>query len=125
MLRHLRIGNVRDNKLHRRGGTNLEVCQVQILGINQDNNPMHGVFNNNQLGGMHKILLNNNRPQGGAHNLPLLNNKLLAGDKILLNNNPPRGTYRTPLNNNRPQGGARKTQLRNNLLRGVLQVQEV
>ncbi len=61
---------------------------------------MHGVFNNNQLGGMHKILLNNNRPQGGAHNLPLLNNKLLAGDKILLN---------------RPQGGAHKTQLHNNL----------
>ena len=74
MLRHLRIGNVRDNRFHHRDGTNREVYQEQILGANPVNNPIHGALSNNQQDGILKFLPSNNRPQGGAHKTQLLNN---------------------------------------------------
>ena len=124
MLRHLRIGNVRDNKLLRLDGTNKGVYKVQILGTSKDNNLMHGVLNNNLQDGMHKILLLNNRPQGGAHKLPLPNNNLPAGDKTPLNNNLQGGVHKTQLPNSLLHG-MHKILLLNNLLRGTLQVQEI
>ena len=70
MLRHLQIGNVRDNKFPHRDGTNKAACQVQILGTNLVSNPMHGVPSNNQQDGMRKTLLNSNSPLGGVRKLP-------------------------------------------------------
>jgi len=142
MLRLLRIGNVRDSRLHHLDGINREVYQVQILGASQGNNLIHGVLSNNPPHGMRKTLLNNNRPQGGELKTLLHNNKHLAGDKILLNNRPQGGELkiqlrnslfrnnlphgmRKILHNNRPQGGELKIHLRNSLLHGVRQGQQI
>jgi hypothetical protein len=131
LLLLLQIGNVRDNRFHHRDGTNREVYQGQILGVNLVNNPIHGMLSNNSpLGGAHKTLLSNNKHQAGDKCL-LNNNSLLGGAhktrprSSLLNNNPPHGMRKTQLNSKRPQDGTHQDRLLNNLLGGTRQMQQV
>src|SRR6266576_2209794 len=89
MLRHLQIGNVRDNRYHLQDGINREVCQVQIPGASLVNNPMHGVLNNNPPHGMRKTRLHS-KPQGGTRKTRLHNSLLgtrLAQPVLEENNN--------------------------------------